>query len=513
MVLLHATTLLLLLTCTVGLVPAPHATYRRSYHPSISKLPVTHTFLRESSNKAGKLYTITSSSSNYTDGPVMLIKLVGTPSEAGRAYGELLSDEIQSTYKSWFPTPSPQLEATLDWLFNCSLRPQSPPSLLEEIDAVEPISLRQKLVRVLTGSTMPADANNIQTLIQRGIAAHGNIGQHCIQSGKRLLSSFDALSMPKNQMLVDHDCDFFAAWGNVTVDGRLLSTRNLDIRPGTGISKFKLIAVYNLSTDAHSYVNIGFAGFIGSLAGMSKQGMTVSEANLDNGDVSFDGIAWPMRLREILSTAHNLTHALDIWHSKNNTAAFNFLIASGKEQRAVALETNFHYTSEFYGNSNMERDATFRCENGTVTDGHTCHWPFNNGEAVSIGMPLKEAVFRSNHGLAPNIMSTQEPLWNDTVMRYLLLHDRIVDVSGTMDVEEAVGIVSLLGIKGEDYGSCRASNFLTGDPTHVLSIVYDPSKENMYVAWEDGTVTAGTNADWRPAACNEYLWFNMSEFW
>jgi hypothetical protein len=128
-------------------------------------------------------------------------------------------------------------------------------------------------------------------------------------------------------------------------------------------------------------------------------------------------------------------------------------------------------------------------------------------------MPLKEAVFRSNHGLAPNIMSTQEPLWNDTVMRYLLLHDRIVDVSGTMDVEEAVGIVSLLGIKGEDYGSCRASNFLTGDPTHVLSIVYDPSKENMYVAWEDGTVTAGTDADWRPAACNEYLWFNMSEFW
>ena len=198
---------------------------------------------------------------------------------------------------------------------------------------------------------------------------------------------------------------------------------------------------------------------------------------------------------------------------QNNTAAFNFLIASGKDRMAVALETNFKYTSEFYDNSEVERNATFSCKNGTVTDGHSCYWPNNGGEAVSIGMPLENAVFRSNHGLSPNIMQTQEPLWNDTVMRYFLLHDRIEEVTGQMDVKEAIGILSLLGIKGDDYGSCSPKNFLTGDPTHVLSILYDPSKENMYVAWENGNVTKGLNANWRPAACNEYLWFNMSEFW
>jgi hypothetical protein len=100
--------------------------------------------------------------------------------------------------------------------------------------------------------------------------------------------------------------------------------------------------------------------------------------------------------------------------------------------------------------------------------------------------------------------------------RYLLLHDRIEEASesaGKIDVEEAVGILSLLGIKGSDYGSCEASNFLTGDPSHVLSVLYDPSKESIYVAWEDGNVTKGPHANWRPAGCNEYLYFNMSEWW
>ncbi len=35
-------------------MPAPHANYRLSYTPNISKEPVTFTFLRESTNKAGR---------------------------------------------------------------------------------------------------------------------------------------------------------------------------------------------------------------------------------------------------------------------------------------------------------------------------------------------------------------------------------------------------------------------------------------------------------------------------
>lgn len=45
------------------------------------------------------------------------------------------------------------------------------------------------------------------------------------------------------------------------------------------------------------------------------------------------------------------------------------------------------------------------------------------------------------------------------------------------------------------------------------SVVYDPSVANMYVAYEEGDDMTGADANWRPAACQEYLWLNMTEWW
>jgi hypothetical protein len=127
---------------------------------------------------------------------------------------------------------------------------------------------------------------------------------------------------------------------------------------------------------------------------MNRHGITVSEANLDNSEVSFDGIPWPLRLRQILGTAETLNQARSIWSTQPNTAAFNFLISDGTSKSAVALETSSITTSEFFGNSIVERDATYSCVRGTVVDGHACSWPNNDSELVSIGMPLVDSVFR-----------------------------------------------------------------------------------------------------------------------
>ena len=334
--------LLICITCInyISAKPAPHASYRLKYIPGISKTPVKSTFIKTSTNNAGKLYAL--SSSNYS-APVQLLTLTGTPNEIGNAYGELLAAEINSTYNAWYPTSNPQLEITLDWLWNCSLRTNTPQSLLDEINGVQPQSLRTKLIRVMTGSTLPMDSNNINIVIENAIKKHGNISEQCQQTKKDLLNKMIETSAKNKSYGLTHHCDFFAAWGSKTSDGRLLSTRNLDIKPATGISKHKLITIYNTTTDKNMYTTVGFAGYFGALAGMSNKGITVSEANLDNGEVSFDGIAWPMRLREILSTAQSLNDARDIWHSKSNTAAFNFLIASGSEQKAVGRSNGHIY--------------------------------------------------------------------------------------------------------------------------------------------------------------------------
>lgn len=88
---------------------------------------------------------------------------------------------------------------------------------------------------------------------------------------------------------------------------------------------------------------------MGALAGMSREGMTVSEANLDNGEVSFNGIAWPLRLRHVLGHTATLAEARSLWAETENSAAFNFLIGSASDvaagaAAAVALEAVADYT-------------------------------------------------------------------------------------------------------------------------------------------------------------------------
>lgn len=101
------------------------------------------------------------------------------------------------------------------------------------------------------------------------------------------------------------------------------------------------------------------------------------------------------------------------------------LCQAGPPCRGVANACYFrparqNFNGEFHGNSSVEAAATFQCVNGTKTDGVACRWP-GNSDVVHLGEPLVDAVWRSNHALHPTVMATQEPLWNDTVMRYEML--------------------------------------------------------------------------------------------
>ena len=55
-------------------------------------------------------------------------------------------------------------------------------------------------------------------------------------------------------------CSYFAVWGSRTKNNQLFSMRNLDWAPDTGISKYKLVTVYDIDDTSHSYATLGFAG-------------------------------------------------------------------------------------------------------------------------------------------------------------------------------------------------------------------------------------------------------------
>jgi hypothetical protein len=108
----------------------------------------------------------------------------------------------------------------------------------------------------------------------------------------------------------------------------------------------------------------------------------------------------------------------------------------------------------------------------------------------------------------PVVMKTQEPLFNNTVFRYRLMHELFsgFQAAGTLiDDELAVGIVATLGTKGPNYLTCNQS-FRRGD--NVLSVAYVPGERRFFVAWEEGS-----GALWRPAACSTYVHVDLNALW
>jgi len=170
------------------------------------------------------------------------------------------------------------------------------------------------------------------------------------------------------------------------------------------------------------------------------------------------------------------------------------------------LETIIDYTAFYGANSPVEKSAKFFCGPGD------CSWTNQIGD-VSIGNPLPEAVWRTNHAFDPLIMSTQEPLFNDTIFRYNLMHDLISGLENEQKIIDdvtAVSIVATLGTKGKNFLSCDPENFKNGE--NIMSIMYAPGAREtskygyLYVAWEQG----GKN--WRPAACNQYVLLDFDQW-
>lgn len=232
--------------------------------------------------------------------------------------------------------------------------------------------------------------------------------------------------------------------------------------------------------------------------------------------MTFSGLPFPLRLRYVLEQATDLSSAMHAWNSTHNTNSFNFLIGSARDAAAghngaYALETIMNFTAQFPALSPMEAGATVDCSGsgkGSPWDTNHCHkWTTQHG-VVHIGKPLKNAVWRSNHGLNSRVMATQEPLFNNTVYRYDLMHDLFVALERAGEPigdAQAIGIVATLGIKSANYFSCDGP--FTGD--NVLSIAYAPQDGAgyAYVAFESASGHA-----WRPAACSPFVKFELAKW-
>eukprot|EP00163_Fabomonas_tropica_P025887 TRINITY_DN4578_c0_g2_i1.p1 TRINITY_DN4578_c0_g2~~TRINITY_DN4578_c0_g2_i1.p1 ORF type:complete len:554 (+),score=148.91 TRINITY_DN4578_c0_g2_i1:61-1722(+) len=478
--------------------------------PSFKMANVTAYTQLKTSN-ASTLYAV--NTTGY-DTPIYLIDLSGSRTQIGYDYGIMVAPWIEANYKAllgFILGTSLKAEAEqailglfMDWQWDKYLSQQCPDEYLQEIAGITTAGhevgipdLGRYVSRGIALANMPGDTGDFLQVLMSEFMAHFNI----TAEQKKTLTT--ALAHVKG-----HDCSMFSIWGGRTVNGDLFSARNLDWEANTGLNKYKLVTVYR-PTGAIPHASIGYAALWGALAGLSQAGLSVHEANLEEKPETWLGFPWVLRLRYIMENAKDLSSAQKLWAATNNTVGFNHMVTSASDNHAgqtshpaMVFETMKDYTAYFQDNDAREQQATF-------TDPKT-------ESSWQIGYPMPEALYRTNNGFDPKVMSNY--VWNlaagagnDSEYRYQLIRNAFAtyEVQGKkVGVVEAINVTSIAGSNGPsypkgDFFTCNPANYPHAN--NVLSITFQPGSQTFYGAWE-----TGSGSNWIPACCSTYVTFDMT---
>lgn len=452
-----------------------------------------------------KLYNIISSSS-YDDVPQLADLTAASSYEQGYDMGFMMSDSFVSNYNAilvyllgdeWYEPLVAQLcNEFLDWQWDNYLSIQVPEEYFEEMRGLtaggDAVGSRDNIGKIASRGTVianfPGSLENLALIFQ-------DEAEHPPSFQKALLELGAERTEKVLQKLIESwrglACSMFGVWGDRTEGSHLYTGRNLDWLPQMGISAHKLITVFH-PPHGYAHATVGWAGIWGAITGMSSQGLTVHEANLESDDITFRGFPWVLRLRHIMAYSANLEDALSLWNTTNSTVGFNHGIGSRVDQSAVVMETMQGSSAVFADNDPREQDFVY------------------NGQ--QIGAPRPNAVYRTNHGY--DSYTIEHFLWNNSnaydfsITRYLLFPDIFDEYAalgeGSISAREAVNITAIVADKADDHlYDCGGGE----DGWNILSVTFDTHRLAMYTAWENGY-----KEQYLSAACNTYLKIDMTKW-
>jgi len=87
----------------------------------------------------------------------------------------------------------------------------------------------------------------------------------------------------------------------------------------------------------NAWVNLGYAGFVGSVTAMNAKGISIGEMGGD-GYGEWDGKPMAHLVREVMEKADTLDDAIRIMRQSPRTCHYYYVISDGKTRRAVGIE-------------------------------------------------------------------------------------------------------------------------------------------------------------------------------
>lgn len=130
-------------------------------------------------------------------------------------------------------------------------------------------------------------------------------------------------------------CSGFAISGDSTVSGTLYHGRILDYLRGIGLEQNAVVMVFK-PDQGHAWVNVGYAGFVGSVTAMNEKKVAIGEMG-GRGEGNWDGKPMAQLVREVMEKAGTLEEAVDIMKNSPRTCEYYYVISDGKTKRAVGI--------------------------------------------------------------------------------------------------------------------------------------------------------------------------------
>jgi dienelactone hydrolase len=128
-------------------------------------------------------------------------------------------------------------------------------------------------------------------------------------------------------------CSGFAVTGSATADGSLYHGRVLDYMTEIGLQDSAVVFVVAAEGQI-PFVNVGYAGFTGSVSGMNERGISLGEMG-GRGEGQWDGVPMATLMRRALEECRTLDEVTSLWEKSPRTCEYYYVFADGKSRRAV----------------------------------------------------------------------------------------------------------------------------------------------------------------------------------
>lgn len=224
-----------------------------------------------------------------------VVSLTGTPEEIGKAHGELLKAESMRCIDSvLYGFGFAQTIATGRWF-------------------------RKDLDRAF-GQLKPyiPERHMAET---RAMAKALQLDEHMVES----INVFPEL----------FHCSGFAVFGDATVDGKLYHGRVLDYMTAIGLQDAATTFVV-APKGFLPFVNIGYAGFTGSVSGMNAAKISLGEMG-GRGEGQWDGVPMATLMRRAMEECDTLEEVQKLWADSPRTCEYYYVFADGETKKAVGV--------------------------------------------------------------------------------------------------------------------------------------------------------------------------------